>query len=338
MRKQLQRKIRGTVLAMVLLASTGAVGEVAAQERAPRPAPPGSAMELLYALPVPVAVPDVVPEGFSIARVEAAWSAEAGTGYRILWVGPERRCFVVEAAADGFGGPVPERSRPIDPSGFDPPPDESPYHVYWSEAEGAEGPFPEPVVFSDWLIRERLAYRLISPPEPGVCERIAPENAVRIVESLAFLEARRTAPAAKEPAGVDQRGEAARWDLGAHLSISSLHPFVERAPGEPSAEVALRVLEELGFPPPEERVGELAVEQTVEVARATAASGDTVKVLVTREGGGDDSVAATRYLVVLVPVEDPAPGEGDVWQFLAGRQFACHEGRGHTGWSKELCL
>lgn len=357
----------GTATAMATVTTVATVTAVAAPRPSPMPTAaaddPESPSTILSSLPWPVAVPSELPGGFELERLEVTWSRGAGAGYRLHFAGPDRTCFAIEAARGGFGGPVPERSRPLHPEAFAPAPGEPPYRLYWTEGTAGGGPFPEPTVLSDWLRRpdpeerrqgardrpgrgqaerrehapEELLYRLVSPVEPGLgCARVAPELAARIVESLRFLEAADRdggddeadfLEVADGDAG-DEEADADRWDLDGYLSISSLRPWLDRKEGESAEELAVRALEYTGFPLPEAETGELAVEQTIETRPGPD---DAVRVLVTRVGGGDDSVAATRYLVVLMPEE------GDGWLFHMGRQFACHEGRGHSEWSQELC-
>ncbi len=273
--------------------------------------------------------PTEVPAGWRPDRAEVAVGASGAVDYRIVYRGPDGACFeIVGGPAEGFGGPVPPNQRPVVIDAL--PPGEG-VRLYWS-AGSAGGPFPEPVAFTDWMSLGDLAHRFASPANPvGTCPAVDPETAAEIVASLAPV-----GPAAgnggEDPLAGGPAGNAPRDAFDDHdwQWFSYNDPTVEARAGESPDRIALRLLEELGMgvgsPEP---AGELAVVVDVEVRER--ADGPAA-VRITSEGGGDDSVAAVRYLVLLEEV-----GDG-LLEFRIGRAFRCHPRRGHEGWSPELCL
>jgi|GEM_PF-3913831 len=173
---------RGTVPTLAGLPHTAAVGLSTKQ------------LEQLLSLGIKVAVPTRVPPGFAVEKVEAGIDPWAGPGgspvYTIFYREPGGTCFAIESSSGGFGGPVPENSRPLDlPSlpliaaseGYQ-------YQLFWTDKRTGEPPFPDPVVFSDWLQGQDSFYRLSS----GVldrqgCRSISPETALQLVASFQYL-------------------------------------------------------------------------------------------------------------------------------------------------------
>lgn len=154
---------------------------------------------LLGALGIPVAIPSAIPDGFTIQDVNAGISAPGpggGPRYSITYTGPSG-CFIVESSTGGFGGPAPSDRLPVDVPLFadvnsEVLPDDYTYSVFWSEG-ALEGPFPEPVLFSDWIEGHETFYRVTSGMgggDYGFCSperRIAPEAAVALVNSFSYI-------------------------------------------------------------------------------------------------------------------------------------------------------
>lgn len=145
---------------------------------------------------IPVALPTDVPEGFEVTALRVQPIPEdysmAG-GYAIVYRatadqgGPYQACFEVEAAIGGFGGPEPEyRMDAAIPPFAQPWPDYT-YQVFWSN--GGEVPFPEPILFTDWIEADGAFYRVGSlVTERQGCDRISPELANQILGSLRYLD------------------------------------------------------------------------------------------------------------------------------------------------------
>lgn len=274
--------------------------------------------------------PTEVPAGWRPDRAEVAVSASGTVDYRIVYRGPDGACFeIVGGPTEGFGGPVPPDQRPVVIDAL--PPGEG-VRLYWSAGSDVGGPFPEPTAFTDWIPFGDLAHRFASPASPvGTCPAVDPETAAGIVASLAPVGPAAGDAAAERPIGGPAANAPRRaFDDHDWQWLSYNDPTVEAREVESPDRIALRLLEELGMDVTSpEPVGEHAVEVAVEVRQRVDGP---AAVRITREGGGDDSVAAVRYLVLLEEVED------GLLEFRIGRAFRCHAGRGHEEWSPELCL
>jgi len=155
-------------------------------------------VDSLMTVGIPIAVPTDIPEDFAtdVVEVTPLWADGSNlmkVGYRILYrqtttaplaIAPA--CFEIEAVLGGLGGPVPNNAIAAALPDFAQPSAEQPYQVFWSDGGTLEGPFPEPVLFSDWIAGEDAFYRISS----GMTERctlISPETANRILASLHYL-------------------------------------------------------------------------------------------------------------------------------------------------------
>lgn len=64
---------------------------------------------------------------------------------------------------------------------------------------------------------------------------------------------------------------------------------------------------------------------------------DQAIVTITQTGVADDSIAAIRYRVELVPTNSAPTAKS--WKIVwAGSHFKCQQGRGHQDWSTKLCV
>lgn len=151
----------------------------------------------LNAFGVEVVVPGVVPPAFSVADIRG--KAASGTGldqgaaYFILYRDSSNRCFAIEYAASGIGDlPATEQRLPIQPPLFIGTDYGLNYGVYTDKALRSQ--FPQPELYTDWLMRPSGAYRLIGanyinttfaaqPP----CQDLSPTEAKQVVESLTVL-------------------------------------------------------------------------------------------------------------------------------------------------------
>jgi len=155
-------------------------------------------VETLKAFEHPVAVPAFVPMGFAVSEVEVIPAGQAGfvplgSSYRIVYQQAQATdsrfaCFEVEGSSGGFGGPMPEGHGVASLPEFAEVPEDYTYQLFWSEGESDEGPFPIPVLFSDWIEDEEVFYRVSSwGAQANGCDRISPTTANQILESLQYL-------------------------------------------------------------------------------------------------------------------------------------------------------
>ncbi|TVQ21691.1 MAG: hypothetical protein EA367_05440 [Leptolyngbya sp. DLM2.Bin15] len=154
-------------------------------------------MNILRQAEIPIALPTYIPEGFQVDYVEAFApnpGPGSGHGYLITYrqpqlSGTEAACFEVEASTGGFGGPVPERSQTIDPPAFVQDASHPTYQIFWTETGDPEGPFPEPVLFSDWIEGDGAFYRISSRMTMRrYCNLLRPETAHQILESFRYVD------------------------------------------------------------------------------------------------------------------------------------------------------
>jgi hypothetical protein len=267
----------------------------------------------LAALGAPVAVPTFVPNGFAVKVVRTRPGGDSGSSYRLRYGADDGTCFVIETATGGLGGPAPPRRRRPVASPLFPAPTGAPHHVFWTAADAKPG-FPPHSLFSSWLEGERLFYRLASGGVvPGGCRRLAPAVAVRIVESLRWLNG------TASPAGPPNA-----FDRAAYAPYALNRPFAVTTPvGASARAAALHVLGALGLRPDTSARKAVAVKAT---------SPSAVAVRVAYDGLRDDSVAGMRYLV-----EMRRPRDGWVLRRI-GVQYRCQAGRGHRGWAAARCL
>jgi len=140
----------------------------------------------LEALNIPIILPSSIPAGFEPVELETSPGSPndrmGRASYSVRYQNGGS-CFVMETASGGFGGPVPEQSRPISSPRF-PAVEGRDYQLYWTEGNG-DGPFPESTLFTDWMAGEASHYRLISGDHGGAdCDRISPDLAQQLVSSL----------------------------------------------------------------------------------------------------------------------------------------------------------
>ncbi|TVQ06714.1 MAG: hypothetical protein EA368_16360 [Leptolyngbya sp. DLM2.Bin27] len=156
----------------------------------------------LNGLGVDVVVPGEVPPSFSIVEMRLD---QSGPAYLVVYQNEANQCFAVEFAATGIDAPPATEGRlPIQPPLFSEPdsalggtPGDAPgYGLNYGPFAAADmrAQFPEPNLFTDWLIGPSGAYRLIGAAYIGDlfeplrgCEDIAPQDAVALAESLTVL-------------------------------------------------------------------------------------------------------------------------------------------------------
>ncbi|MEM9903454.1 MAG: hypothetical protein AAF921_00295 [Cyanobacteria bacterium P01_D01_bin.44] len=173
----------------------------------PPPPPTGSFFALLppeatadlAALEIPAAVPSYLPEGFTLADYETGQGKSSGQSsgpgggdyYWLIYRDAQNRCFTIEYTSGGVGGIVLENQLPISSPLFGPG-----YSLYYGQYEDASlrEQFPEPDMFSDWMSGDQGLYRLTGAEqtmqtyEQTNCTDLPPQEAVKVVESLTYLE------------------------------------------------------------------------------------------------------------------------------------------------------
>ncbi|PSR15779.1 hypothetical protein C8255_21345, partial [filamentous cyanobacterium CCP3] len=187
----------------------GPVGQAPANQSAPLdapaanspPPPPEGAFlgqmsptqtSQLTSLGVEVIVPGQVPPSFAVVEMRVDQS-DAGPGYLVVYQNEGGQCFAVEFAATSVGDPPATESRlPIQPPLFG----DRGYGLNYGPFTDAQlsAEFPESNLFTDWLMGNSGAYRLIGATYIGDlfenlqgCEDITPEEAAALAESLTVL-------------------------------------------------------------------------------------------------------------------------------------------------------
>lgn len=149
---------------------------------------------------MPVAVPMPIPPGFEPVNVSVLtdnpddpFSGGYVIVYRQVEAAPgAQACFEVEGAKGGFGGPSPEFQMAANLPTFAQSladAEDYVYQMFWSDGEGEMGPFPSPILFSDWIQADQGYYRVASltANEPD-CARLDPETANQILGSLEYID------------------------------------------------------------------------------------------------------------------------------------------------------
>lgn len=144
----------------------------------------------LTSLGVDVVVPGQVPPSFSIVEMRIDQSTPS---YLVVYQNGSGQCFAVEFATEGIGDPPATENRiPIHPPLFGDR-DYGLNHGSFTDAD-LSAEFPEPNLFTDWLMGSSGAYRLIGAAYIGelfeslqACQDIAPDAAVTLAESLTVL-------------------------------------------------------------------------------------------------------------------------------------------------------
>lgn len=163
--------------------------------------PPDIATEL-NALEIPIIAPTYLPDGFDLVDYEAGVNEAAnetvgaGPYYWLVYRDDTQRCFAIEYTSGGIGGPTLAQSMPINSPLFG-----SGYALYHGPFEDPNlaTEFPEEDLFSDWLQKDTGFYRLIGAQltmqtyKQSNCKNLPPEEAVKVIESMAYLSGELTA-------------------------------------------------------------------------------------------------------------------------------------------------
>lgn len=151
----------------------------------------------LNGLGVEIVVPGVVPPTFTATEIRGQSATGSGPSggatYSILYRDGDNHCFAVEFAGSGIGDmPATEKRLPIKPPLFEDKGYGLNYGVYQDESMRAQ--FPDPELYTDWLMGKSGGYRLIGAnyinttfPDQTKCQDIRPEEAQKIVESFTVL-------------------------------------------------------------------------------------------------------------------------------------------------------
>jgi len=167
----------------------------------PPPPPPGAFLAQLQpavnadllALDIPIAIPTYLPPGFDLAAYDVgtrADGADAGPYYALVYHNAESQCFAIEASSGGVGSPILENRFPIESPIFG-----SNAVLYSGQLKALNAPATAatPDLVSDWLPGEVARYRYIGARltmatyEQPACTDVPAEEAVKIIESLAYL-------------------------------------------------------------------------------------------------------------------------------------------------------
>jgi len=207
-----KQSLRGLTLASIVAIITACASSpdtprtpppAATQESAtaaPPPPPPGAFLAQLQpdinaellALEVPIAIPTYLPPGFDLAAYDTGTRTagqDAGPYYALIYRNTQAQCFAIEAASGGVGGPVLDTRLPIASPLFG-----DSYVLYAGQLTNlAAAQSAPPDLLSDWLAGDVMLYRYVGARltmttyDQPTCTDLPAEEAVKIVESLAYL-------------------------------------------------------------------------------------------------------------------------------------------------------
>lgn len=153
-------------------------------------------IQRLKSLDRKIAVPAYVPPGFKVTDVQIescgdqGSSCRFGPSYAIVYRGENNSCFAIEATGGGVGGPVLEFELPINSPTF------GKSQLYYGRFDrGMTTGNDSPTIFSDWLgdVENNPNLLFVRFAGSGAsqyvqnCNNISPEEAVKVTESLLFL-------------------------------------------------------------------------------------------------------------------------------------------------------
>ncbi|MEO0539952.1 MAG: hypothetical protein AAFZ80_03695 [Cyanobacteria bacterium P01_A01_bin.105] len=173
------------------------VGAAPAATAAPPPPPPGAFLAQLQpdvnaellALGIPIAIPTYLPPGFDLAAYDTG-NPPTGPYYGLVYRNAESQCFAIEGTSDGGSSPVLSGRRPLESPLFG-----SSYVLYVGQLSELDSPVKAavPDLVSDWLAGDVALYRYagaqltMAEYDQPACADLPPEEAVKIIESLAYL-------------------------------------------------------------------------------------------------------------------------------------------------------
>ncbi|HLO48025.1 MAG TPA: hypothetical protein VK211_06340 [Kamptonema sp.] len=143
-------------------------------------------IQQLKSLRVKIAVPTYTPPGFKVTSIliqpcpDNVTRCRFGPQYTITYQGPNNTCFAIEAVGGGIGGVDLASKLPVNSPVF------GKNFIYY----GSGGGNPSPTIFSDWLQGPELFYRFVGQGATDKltnCKNINPQEAVRVTESLRYL-------------------------------------------------------------------------------------------------------------------------------------------------------
>ncbi|MEO0826522.1 MAG: hypothetical protein AAFX95_12360 [Cyanobacteria bacterium J06639_16] len=165
----------------------------------PPPPPPDGAFiaqitpeqnQKLLELGIDIAVPTQVPPGFRTFSAITG-TQPGGPSYMLIYQDQLDRCFAIEHTTEGVGGlPDIENKIPLNPPLFGE--GYILYHGAYTDP-ALQADFPEPNLITDWMTGNSGFYRLIGAAYleqnyPDLtCQDISPDEAVQVIDSLAYL-------------------------------------------------------------------------------------------------------------------------------------------------------
>lgn len=133
----------------------------------------------LKKLGIKIAVPTYIPSGFRVANVRTD-NSNSGPEYTILYRNANNSCFAIESVHGGVGDVDAEFNLPINSPVF------GKSNLFYDKQDGGKNRS----LMVAWMEKNGQFYRLAGLGAmnwPSNCRNIAPQQAVRITESLQYL-------------------------------------------------------------------------------------------------------------------------------------------------------
>lgn len=154
----------------------------------------------LEGLDIPVVLPSYVPEGFEVDAVRTA-IRPTGAQYDILYTNAQNQCFAIEATSDRVEDAADSQYRiPVQPKTIG---TNKEYGLNFGKVRNTDSTknLPASALYTDWIGNGSPYYRLVGAglvnqtyAGKSNCQDIATEEAVRVAESLTYLNPNRVSP------------------------------------------------------------------------------------------------------------------------------------------------